>query len=173
VGTALVLPQVLSAQGPAQGINVHGHWVIEVRNADGTLRLRREFENTLAEPGKRLLASLLAKENAFDYWQIQLGTDYLCNEAAGTPTFCSLEEPIGPHAFPYIFRNLTKTVTNSTLVLHGTFVAANNGSIGAVTTYTWIFSPSGANAFTSALLQSPIPIQATQTVSVTVTFTFS
>jgi hypothetical protein len=34
--------------GPQEGIKVHGHWVIEVRNPDGTLSTRREFENGLS-----------------------------------------------------------------------------------------------------------------------------
>ena len=30
--------------GPAEGIKVHGHWTIEVRDPDGTLVTHREFE---------------------------------------------------------------------------------------------------------------------------------
>ena len=30
-----------------QGIHVHGHWVLQVKNPDGTLGERREFENSL------------------------------------------------------------------------------------------------------------------------------
>ena len=30
-----------------QGIKVHGHWVLQVKNADGTLGERREFDNSL------------------------------------------------------------------------------------------------------------------------------
>ena len=31
----------------AQGIKMHGHWVLQLKNADGTLGERREFENSL------------------------------------------------------------------------------------------------------------------------------
>jgi hypothetical protein len=31
----------------AQGIKIHGHWVIDVRNPDGTLAQHRDFENAL------------------------------------------------------------------------------------------------------------------------------
>jgi hypothetical protein len=31
----------------SEGIKVHGHWVLQVKNADGTLGERREFENSL------------------------------------------------------------------------------------------------------------------------------
>ncbi len=40
-----------SAQkGQSEGIKVHGHWIIEVRNPDGKVVERREFENSL-DPG--------------------------------------------------------------------------------------------------------------------------
>jgi hypothetical protein len=35
----------------AQGIKIHGHWVIQVKNADGTLGERREFDNSLTTVG--------------------------------------------------------------------------------------------------------------------------
>ena len=35
-------------KGAHEGIKVHGHWTIEVRNPDGTLAARREFENSLS-----------------------------------------------------------------------------------------------------------------------------
>ncbi len=37
-------------KGPHEGIAVHGHWTIEVRNPDGSLVRRVEFENSL-DPG--------------------------------------------------------------------------------------------------------------------------
>jgi hypothetical protein len=55
-----------------EGIKVHGHWVLQVKNADGTLGERREFNNSLVttygaykagltEPsGSGLLAGILA-----------------------------------------------------------------------------------------------------------------
>ena len=39
------------AAGPArprgEGIQIHGHWVLEVKGADGKVRDRREFDNSL------------------------------------------------------------------------------------------------------------------------------
>lgn len=49
-----------TAGGPHEGIQVHGHWVIEVRNPNGTLSARREFENAIQSNGIAYLASLLA-----------------------------------------------------------------------------------------------------------------
>jgi len=65
-GTAAKLPapQRLAAQTAAEekvatapakpgveGIKVHGHWIIDVRNPDGSLAQHRDFENSLADGG--------------------------------------------------------------------------------------------------------------------------
>lgn len=48
-----------------EGIRVHGHWILQVKNADGTLGERREFENSLvtddtALSGNQILVLLLS-----------------------------------------------------------------------------------------------------------------
>jgi len=177
LAAALVLPQRLGAQVPGQGIKVHGHWVVEVRNADGSLELRREFENALQPQGKQVLLQLLAAQKAMGLWQVIVygSSSGVCN--AGFGTICRVVEPSS--VFPPgidVFKNLTKTATGALeLVLQGSFVVAITGEVREVATFI-----EGANAatdvagtFTSTVLQSPIPVQATQTVSVTVTLSFS
>ena len=51
----------------SQGIKVHGHWILQVKNADGTLGERREFDNSLVTgatletvSGSQALALLLS-----------------------------------------------------------------------------------------------------------------
>ena len=39
--------------GPREGIKVHGHWTIVVKNPDGTVAQRREFDNDLAGDSAR------------------------------------------------------------------------------------------------------------------------
>jgi hypothetical protein len=39
-----------SKGGKDEGIKVHGHWVLEIRNPDGSLASRKEFENSLTRP---------------------------------------------------------------------------------------------------------------------------
>jgi len=51
--------------GNHQGIKVHGHWILQVKNADGTLGERREFDNSLVHEatlpgGDTLLAGLIS-----------------------------------------------------------------------------------------------------------------
>jgi hypothetical protein len=48
-----------------EGIKVHGHWVIDVRNPDGTLAQHKDFQNSLVKfgaaiSGDQLLAGLLS-----------------------------------------------------------------------------------------------------------------
>ena len=168
---SLAVPVASMAQAPTQGIRVHGRWVIEVRNADGTLAVRREFENALFGGGRTTLATLLTAQRAFDYWQVQINASG--GELCLNNTICLITEPLSPSSGPNVFKNLTKTVVNSTLVLRGSFVAAQDGAVSTVGTYTQTLSPEGGVGFTQATLQAPIPVQATQSVSVTVTFSFS
>lgn len=65
--------------GNHEGIQVHGHWIIEVKNPDGTVTARREFENSIQQYGMAYLASLLAGNNSPG------GLSVLLNGAANTP----------------------------------------------------------------------------------------
>ena len=54
-----------SGKPASEGIKVHGHWVLQVKNADGTLGERREFDNSLVTSGyvasgDQILAALLS-----------------------------------------------------------------------------------------------------------------
>src|SRR5688500_397291 len=55
---AQTVPAGRSAGGPQEGITVHGRWVVEVRNPDGTLASRTEFNNALASGSQNLVAML-------------------------------------------------------------------------------------------------------------------
>jgi len=61
-----------SKGGQKEGIKVHGHWTIDVRNPDGTLATHRDFENSLSGIGPRLLTMILARQGAAGLWAIQL-----------------------------------------------------------------------------------------------------
>ncbi|MGD0346482.1 MAG: hypothetical protein ABSA85_06980 [Terracidiphilus sp.] len=82
-------PEKPAPKGTQEGIHVSGHWVIEVKNPDGTVAVRREFENSLITPtgfpnasltGSQFLVALLSG-NAFvpsgslgQIWGIQLSS---------------------------------------------------------------------------------------------------
>jgi len=44
-------PEKQKAGGKNEGIKVHGHWVLEIKNPDGSLASRHEFENSLVPGG--------------------------------------------------------------------------------------------------------------------------
>ena len=49
-----------SVSGTDEGIQVHGQWVIEIYNEDGTLDQRHEFDNALNSNGANTIASVLS-----------------------------------------------------------------------------------------------------------------
>ena len=77
IGVVCVGLAPLSAQGAREGITVHGHWVLEVRNPDGTLVTRREFENGLNETrghGAEWLGMLLKRTSTAGRWRVILAS---------------------------------------------------------------------------------------------------
>jgi len=48
------------ANGSHEGITVHGHWTIDVKNPDGTVATHREFENALQPGAYGALGALIA-----------------------------------------------------------------------------------------------------------------
>lgn len=85
--------------GQQEGIKVHGHWVIEVRNPDGSLVKRHEFENALVNSA--VLPKILAHGGSFAQWAVQLigvGANQPCDFITG-PIACGLLETAGPPTF--------------------------------------------------------------------------
>lgn len=106
-GPAAVAPQAQPVAQPAQtaptskrapkgnheGITVHGHWIIEVRNPDGKLVSHTEFENSLApSQGALLLGWLLFGSEVPGGYLVQMGTPTggPCTVLAGYSGSCLL-----------------------------------------------------------------------------------
>lgn len=158
--------------GTAEGIAVHGHWVIEVRDPDGTLAERREFENALVPTGAAQLGRWLARTETVGLWAIQI-SNALCSDATGSPRSCTMVEAAAPQApAPHLFRNLTVAfdAAASGLALAGNFTAASAGDISVVRT---IAEGATSQLFTDRTLSPGVPVAAGQIVQVTVTITFS
>jgi len=84
------------AGGPREGVKIHGHWTIDVRNPDGTLDNHLDFENglctsSLSGPGlfgtgDADLAALLLGNDVPGPWQIMLNSPVIpAFPAGGTP----------------------------------------------------------------------------------------
>lgn len=185
--------------GQHEGIKVHGHWTIEVRNPDGSLVNHREFENSLAPVSAGGLAVILSRQFSVGAWIL-----ILTDDASATPDLCqpSFRSPGGECRIaensPTVLgnsSNLTVGASGQTattaypviLNLSGSVSVPNAGSIDSVEsvfeTCAATVSPSacftGSNsiiqsaAFTVASLGTPVSVAAGQTVAVTVVISFS
>ena len=69
-----------AAKGAQEGIKVHGHWIIEVKNPDGSSAARQEFDNAIdSNTGADVLTGLLSGEYVSGGFFIALnGNSGLC-----------------------------------------------------------------------------------------------
>ena len=169
-----------------EGIKVHGHWTIEVRNTDGKLATHTEFENALAAFGVGELASYLARTATVGQWNVGL---------IGDLTFY-LDEPGpaagAPNPGTVIGTLMVSAPGNGTLILSGNGTAPSSSTIISVysepSSCQPNLAPSTCNVasgnqtgaalgnlppLTFATLSSPVRVAAGQTIAVTVVITFS
>jgi hypothetical protein len=182
-------PPTHSTVGPVEGLRVHGHWTIEVRESDGTLVERREFDNALTIAGATHLANVLGRTLTVGGWQIQtFGSSQLCEDPPGTPSNCFMMESTEPAVANNIFKTLTVSVSANTpaeLVLNGSLTAQRDGQVDIVSTGNGYcansVSPSacpggtsiGTISVTSTTLGAPISALTGQQVQVNVVISFS
>ena len=177
---------------PSEGITVHGHWIIDVFNPDGSLAEHREFENALVPGyGSPTLVNILARQNSVGGWEISLIPRNVDEGAflseTSHATYGILAESTYPRTYPNLFKTLTVSIgtgdDNLKLVLRGTATAQTNGNIGRVKTHISMLrpasSPSGSydavslNDITETVLSSPVNLTTDQIVTVTVVISFS
>lgn len=120
--------------GPTEGIRVHGHWTIVVRNPDGTVASRHEFENALVSDGATVLAQLLGRQVTPIYWTVELYVP-----GSKTPDLYVYESVVGPSTSPALLTGLTVSVPSSgtnagKLVLSGTVPGTSTVTYPAGTT---------------------------------------
>jgi hypothetical protein len=143
--------------GLNQGIKLHGHWVIDIKNPDGTLAQHHEFENSLQSDGQQLLTALFSGYAVMGQWEIfftaPTGQTSPCT--AATYPFCVIVQSTtaqpGSVACSYYtcVPGLTVTPTfgvSPSVVLAGSITAPGAGVIGAVYTGYNACGNSGAGA---------------------------
>lgn len=183
-----------SPSGSHEGIKVHGHWTIEVRNPDGTLVTHREFENSLVGPSFNLLPQILSRTLTVGFWAVLLdGTGGGPCSSAG----CEVSEAGSPLFSGYVSSNNLQVSTagippngnvlRTQLVFAGTATALASSAVNQVqTVLTYCANtiapgtvPANATScqlgfsFTSAGLAAPIQVSNGQTIAVTVNISFS
>ena len=176
-------PESLAAAtggGTAEGIKVHGDWVIEVRDPDGSLVQRREFQNAISTTGAERLAQVLARESRFNGWHIVLtGSDAFvtspCLLSNGNIFQCRITETSTESNY---FPNLSVTRNGGQLILSGTATAQRDGDIADVDTSVGLCDYTNTSSCSSPLnftFQSitPISVSTGQSILATVTISFS
>lgn len=155
--------------GPREGIKVHGHWTVTVRNADGSIASRTEFENALVASGGQLLAGLLTRGDTLERmsWRVAL--------VGGAATYLIAEGEAGPNRFPNLV--VSAVAGSPALTATGSAKAAAANDLATVRTELEARDSAGlisrVTAFTSKALAAPIAVQAGQTIDVTVVLSFS
>ena len=74
-----------------QSLKMHGHWIIDIKNADGTLVQHHEFENSIQYDGQNYLIGLMSGYGAAGPWEIYFSS---ANASAST-------SPCNTGAYPY------------------------------------------------------------------------
>jgi len=181
-------------EGSGDGIQVHGHWTIVVRDPDGTIADVREIENALDPNGAIALAYWLGRSNYVGYWSIHVYEAAAngvavgpCVSSSGGGAWCKLVEPTAETADTWRFPNLQVSVPTAQsspnqfkLVLSGSATAGKAGSINTVFTSVGSCQSSqtlcsGVVAFTAKQFpaNSTISVQPGQQIQVTVVISFS
>jgi hypothetical protein len=137
-------------EGTDGAIKVHGHWAIDLRNPDGTLADRREFENSLAvqQGGDALLIGMLAG------YYVPGDFGILLQGAA-----CGTADPGGGCA---IVKSLS--AMPGSLICRPGNVAACSASL----TYNFVLAPSSGS--TSIVLAGSVAAPNTGTITTVSTF---
>lgn len=166
-----------SAGMPSEGIQVHGHWTIDVKNPDGSLASHHEFEN--AYVGGIVLSYFMGGYRSTGTMEVDLTASSPSGNLAIIESSC-------PHSTPPpgYFYNPQKSVPSIALHLHGTAQAVVTTSIVSVSTVVYSCSsnvlPSACNCsngspfqVTLTTLPQPIPVQQDQEIVVNIDISFS
>ena len=193
-GTVEEETTLASSEGAAEGIQVHSHWTIEVREPDGTLVDRQEVDNHLVEDGQFLLSGVLSREYTLGSWMVSMGSAVgyeVFEDEAGNPTqygfilenTCT-EQPAARN----VFKTLNVMRFGYTVLMTGEAQATteHGGVIMGISTSGFLCTPDVASVncttcaagtqidFTALdLSASPIGVSPGQLVTVAVTVSFS
>jgi len=182
VAGLLLLPAAAPpASAQEEGIKVHGDWVIEVRNPDGSIAARHEFQNALV--GNDLLVSLLLKRIELRGFSLGLHTPQSGTMLIGQPGNRAAQNGAVATSTNLEARSFALPYSPSRLELVGSVVApAIEGGqwqvsrVSSFLHYDMVISGNvqeQAQGLTSKSLTEPIVVLAGQIVQVTVRIGFS
>jgi len=166
--TAPLPEQAGSAPPPTDGIKVHGRWTIEVRNPNGSVAGRYEFNNALIFSGGQILARLLQGNSPRGLWMVHFGTG---TTTPCPPASCRLQEPGIPFDSDGALSVAIVGNLDNEVRLTGSLTAAQNGVIDMVHVSQYL-NPN-ITLFSQKALTTPIQVVAGQSIAVTVVYSFS
>jgi len=142
-----------AAKGNQEGIQIHGHWTIEVKDPDGKLVTHREFENSLAPSGSgaSLLAAFLGGVAAPGSWIVQIRD--LASDTTTFGNFIYMPENDSPAYLSCLFVSISGATCTASLSVTGPTLNAAVGTTPASftgTTLTLAGSATVPPAFTAA-----------------------
>ncbi len=132
-----------------EGIKMHGHWEITVKNPDGTVAQHRDFENSIQGGGAAYLIALMAGYTVPSDYEIFLqsaGTAPCTPPGSlqGCVIVRSLTTSPGTNSCPnyycastlsYTYNLNYSVLASNSMVLSGYFTANRAGTIDSVSTY--------------------------------------
>jgi hypothetical protein len=189
LGVPAVRAEAKPTEARNEGIKVHGRWTIDIKNPDGSLVSHHEFENALDSFGAVRLAELLARQKSPGVWGIvlwQIGSGLRPPCPSYFNGACVIGE-VGSTDPEAQFKTMTVSVPASgphqgKLVLAGSATAEADGDIATVITQLGYCAGTVAPAscaayrdsgFTRKDFQTPLVVNASQIIQVTVVISFS
>lgn len=166
--TAPLPEQGAGAPPPTDGIKVHGRWTIEVRNPNGSVAGRYEFNNALIFSGGQILARLLQGNSPRGLWMVHFGEP---PTTPCPPAACFLQEPGVPFTSHGALSVAIVGALDNEVRLTGTLTAGQNGVINMVHVSQYL-NPN-ITLFSQKALTTPIQVVAGQSIAVTVVYSFS
>lgn len=178
---AITAPTPAAAQGhdsPGQSIQVHGHWIIEVYDGDELVE-RREFENALTSGAPELISDIFSGDASVGSWIILL--EPFCHVSDGSVVGCGAgATATSPTDGDYA----------GALVLEAAHTISSDGSLSdpslqiqSVRTSLYVCDATTApgdctdttsnTTFTERTLDTAIPVEIGQDVSITVIISFT
>ena len=152
-----------------EGIKVHGHWVIDVRNPDGSLAHHTEFENSVQPSGEDFILGLIAGAYSSGDLAIALnGSPSPCLNGGCLIVRTIGTNPASNYCAAVYFECPTTLVTtfNSgatpSLVMTGSVTAYQNGSINQVQTFFSVCGYGLTKQSSDTIAASACPVQAAQ-----------
>ena len=129
-----------------QGVKVHGHWVIDVKNPDGSLAQHRDFENSLEASAQGLLVGMMSGYLTPGDYMIVMGAASGTSACTATYQLCGIVHNLNTYpalgycnvyyctgsSLNYTYNFGTSFAGPFSMVLSGSITANQTGTIGAV-----------------------------------------